>query len=96
MKEISVRKVLGAGPGRIIFLINKEFIYAIGVAVTVGAPLSWLLTGNLFDIIAPGSIVSAVPLVLSLAGLLVMTALSVSWHVVKANTSKPSKYLRDE
>jgi putative ABC transport system permease protein len=96
MKEISVRKVLGAGTGSIIFLINKEFLYAIGFAILFGLPISWWLTGNLFKLLAPESSVSMMPLILSLISLIIMTAISVSWHIYKANTANPTQYLKDE
>jgi putative ABC transport system permease protein len=96
MKEISVRKVLGAGMGAIIYLINKEFVYAIGFAMLVGLPLSWWLTSLLFSVIAPESSVSALPLLLSFFSLIAMTAISVFWHIVKAHTSNPTRYLKDE
>jgi ABC-type antimicrobial peptide transport system permease subunit len=96
MKEISVRKVLGAGIGNIIFLINKEFLFAIGFAILLGAPLSLWLVRNLFNQISPESVVSFTPLILSLIGLIVMTILSVSWHIYKAHTSNPTRYLKDE
>ncbi len=96
MKEISVRKVLGAGMGNVIFLINKEFLYAIGFAVLVGFPFSWWVTGNLFNILAPESTVSFSPLILAFFSLIAMTAISVSWHIYKAHTANPTKYLKEE
>jgi ABC-type antimicrobial peptide transport system permease subunit len=96
MKEISVRKVLGAGIGNIIFLINKEFLFAIGFAILFGWPVSWWIVRNLFNQIAPDSVVSFTPLILAFLGLIVMTAVSVSWHIYKANTANPTQYLKDE
>jgi putative ABC transport system permease protein len=96
MKEISVRKVLGAGIGNIIFLINKEFLFAIGFAILFGAPISWWAVRNLFNQITPESAVSFTPLILSFIGLIGMTALSVSWHIFKAHTSNPTQFLKDE
>jgi putative ABC transport system permease protein len=96
MKEISVRKVLGAGIGNVVFLINKEFLYAIGFAVLVGFPFSWWLTGNLFKILAPDSTVSFSPLILAFFSLIAMTAVSVSWHIYKAHTANPTQYLKEE
>ena len=96
MKEISVRKVLGAGIANIVFLINKEFLYAIGFAILIGLPFSYWVTGNLFKVIAPEASVSFAPLALSLISLLVMTAISVAWHIYKANTSNPTRYLKEE
>jgi len=96
MKEISVRKVLGAGIGNIIFLINKEFLFAIGFALLFGFPFSWWLTGNMFKVLSPLSSVSLSPFILSLVAILMMTFVSVSWHIFKAHTSNPTKYLKDE
>jgi putative ABC transport system permease protein len=96
MKEISIRKTLGAGFGTIAFLINKEFLYAIGFALLFGLPISWWLTGSMFKLLSPESNVSMLPLILSFMAILMMTAFSVSWHIYKAHTSNPTKYLKDQ
>lgn len=96
MKEISLRKVLGARIGNIIFLINKEFIFAIGFAILFGLPVSWWLIQTIFNQVTPESRVSFYPLILSLISLIIMTAISVSWHIFKAHTSNPTQYLKDE
>jgi len=96
MKEISVRKVLGAGISNVIFLINREFLFAIGFALVLGFPVSWWVTRSLYNQIAPESNVAISPLILAFASLLVMTAISVSWHIYKAHTANPTQYLKDE
>ncbi len=96
MKQISIRKTLGAGFGNIAFLINKEFLYAIGFAVLFGLPISWWLMGALLKVISPESTTSFAPLVLAFCSLIIMTVISVSWHIYKANTSNPTKYLKDQ
>ncbi len=96
MKEISVRKVLGAGMGTIVYIINKEFLYAMGAALLIGLPFSYWITGVLFGVIASDVNVSFSPLVLAFLSLIIMTALSVSWHIFKAYVSNPTKYLKEE
>jgi ABC-type antimicrobial peptide transport system permease subunit len=96
MKEISVRKVLGAGFGTITFLINKEFLFAISFAIMFGLPVSWLLIRSMFNQITPESGVSFYPIFLSFVSLIIMTIISVSWHIYKANTANPTEYLKDE
>jgi len=96
MKEISVRKVLGAGIGNIIYLINKEFLYALGTAILLGLPFSWWLTGNMLKLLSSESTASFTPLILSFVSLIAMTAASVSWHIYKAHTSNPTRYLKEE
>jgi len=96
MKEISVRKVLGAGMGNVVFLINKEFLFALGFALLFGFPIAYWLTGSLFKVIESETSVSFMPLILSFVSLLMMTLISVSWHIYKAQTSSPTKYLKDE
>jgi putative ABC transport system permease protein len=50
----------------------------------------------LFKILAPESQASVIPLILSFISLIIMTIVSVSWHIYKANTSNPTKYLKDQ
>jgi hypothetical protein len=96
MKEISIRKVLGAGVGSIVYLINREFLFAILFAILFGFPVSWLITRSLYNQIVPDAPVSLTPLILSFICLIVMTITSVLWHIYKANTANPTQYLKDE
>ena len=41
MKEMSIRKVFGASPGSIIYLIQQEFILFIIIASAIAIPLAW-------------------------------------------------------
>ncbi|MBA4850879.1 ABC transporter permease [Emticicia sp. BO119] len=95
MKEISVRKVLGAGMGNIGYQIVKEFLFAIGIAFIIGVPISYLLTKAIFGQVTPESQVSFLPLVATLAGLVLMTIFSVSWHLYKAFVANPTEFLKD-
>lgn len=96
MKEISVRKVLGAGIGSISFQIVREFLFAISIAFLIGVPISYLLTKSIFVQVAPESQVSFLPLFATLAGLVIMTIFSVLWHLYKALTANPTEHLRNE
>jgi putative ABC transport system permease protein len=40
-REISIRKVLGAGPGNIMLILSKDFLVLILVASLVAFPVAW-------------------------------------------------------
>jgi putative ABC transport system permease protein len=46
-KEISIRKVMGAGVKDITLLLSRSFILLVGIGMTLGIPLSYML-GNFF------------------------------------------------
>jgi ABC-type antimicrobial peptide transport system permease subunit len=96
MKEISVRKVLGAGMGNIGYQIIKEFLFAIGFAFIIGVPVSYVLTKAIFGQVTPESHVSFLPLVATLVGLVLMTIFSVSWHMYKAFVANPTEFLKNQ
>ena len=43
VKEIGVRKVLGASVHSISLLISKEFLYLVVIAITIATPLAWIV-----------------------------------------------------
>ncbi len=51
-KEIGIRKVLGAQSGDILILLSKEYIWMVGIAVLIGAPLANLLNGMILSEVA--------------------------------------------
>lgn len=46
IKEVGVRKVLGATPAHIVYLFSKEFMLLIGIAFVIAAPLVWYFMHN--------------------------------------------------
>lgn len=96
MKEISIRKVLGANIINVIFLIYKEFVFALGTAILIGLPLSVFLINNMFSQISSNSYFSILPILISVTALIGTTILSVTWHIIKAYKASVSQYLKDE
>jgi len=96
MKEISIRKVLGADIVNIIFLVYKEFLFALGIAILIGVPLSLFLTSSMFDQLSSDSVFSILPIGLAIIALIFTTSISVSWHIFKAHTANIFTYLKGE
>lgn len=96
VKEIGIRKVMGASVTGIVALLSKEFIKLVGIAFVIAVPLGyfamdkWLL-GFAYKI-------ELNAFVFVLAGLisLVIAWLTVSFESIKAAISNPVKSLRNE
>ena len=95
-KEISVRKVLGASVGSILWLLNREFARLVLVAFVLAAPVGWwVMQGWLADFqykinLGPGIFL------LSLGATVLVALLTVSVQSAKAALTNPVKSLRSE
>jgi putative ABC transport system permease protein len=95
-KEIGVRKVVGASVSSLTFLLSKDFLKLVGIALLVATPIAyWLMDKWLQDY--------AYRITLSwwffaLAGLIAVAIafLTVSFQTVKAALMNPVKSLRTE
>lgn len=96
MKEIGIRRVMGATTGEISLLFNKQFIRITLIGVLVSIPASYYLM-NLWleDFAVKTSIGLGVFLVALLVGVLFSVAI-VSFETVKATWLNPTKLLRSE
>jgi putative ABC transport system permease protein len=96
VKEVGIRKVLGASAGNIVYLFSKEFIILITIAFAIAAPIAWYymhqwLQAYVYRIniswwlFAAGGFAS---IVIALA--------TISFQAIKAAIANPVKSLRIE
>lgn len=96
VKEIGVRKILGADVSHLVLLLSKEYAILICVATLIAIPVVWYV-GNLWlttyaTRISTGMDLFAVPVVI----LVVVTALTVSQKVFVTARTNPVDSLRKE
>ena len=97
MKEIGIRKVLGASIANIAGVINFEFIVNLGIATVVGGGLGYLMTNWLMDSIWEYYLkIGLVTLSISVISMIAIALVSVGYKTVSTASLNPTKTLRDE
>jgi putative ABC transport system permease protein len=97
MKEIALRKVVGASPRHILVLINKGYFWIFLLSSFVGCFAGWSLTRLLLDMIFKiNTGVSPASLVWSVIVLFVIAAVTSGIKVWQAVKTNPVKMLRSE
>jgi ABC-type antimicrobial peptide transport system permease subunit len=97
MKEIALRKVVGAAPRHIVVLINKGYFWIFIVASFVGCYVGLSLTRLLMDMIFKINVgVSVGSLIWAVLVLFVIAAVTSGIKVWQAVRSNPVKMLRSE
>lgn len=96
IKEIGVRKVLGASVGSIVSLLSKDFLKLVLIAIVITSPLAWYAMNQWLQAFAYR--IDIAWWMFALAGLLVVliALLTVSFQSVKAALTNPVKSLRSE
>jgi ABC-type antimicrobial peptide transport system permease subunit len=96
LKEISIRKILGAKLFGIAVLLSKDFLMLVGVAFGIAIPVSWWamaqwLQGYEYRVTINIGVFAAAG-----AATIVITLLTVSWQAVKAAFANPVTALKNE
>ena len=97
IKEVGIRKTLGASVGNIVYLFSKEFTLLIIVAFAISAPLAWFgmnkwfLQGYTYQItIGPDIFLLAILASVSIAWA------TVGYKAVRAAMANPVQSLKSE
>ncbi len=97
MKEIGVRKVLGASIGNIAGVINFEFMINLGIATLIGGALGYLAADFLMHAIWTYYLkLNYASLLLSVAAMVVIAMMAVGYKTFYTASLNPTKTLRDE
>jgi hypothetical protein len=95
-KEISIRKVLGAGVADIVFLLNKEFMVLVGIALVIASPIALLGMRRWLQGFAYRINISWWVFVLAGIITLTITLLTISLRVIRAALINPTDNIRSE
>ncbi|MVT07332.1 ABC transporter permease [Chitinophaga tropicalis] len=95
-KEIGIRKVLGASVGSILFLLSKDFLKLVLIALLIAMPLSWYLMYQWLQEFAYRINIHWSVFLLAGALALIIAFLAMSLQTVRAALSNPVRSLRTE
>ena len=96
IKEIGVRKVMGASTPSIWMMISNRFLVLIGIAFLVALPLSyWLMNGWLDEFVYRTNI-SIITILIPVFVTVSLTFLAISYQTLKATQVNPVECLKDE
>jgi putative ABC transport system permease protein len=96
LKEIGIRKVLGASTGRIVTLLSRDFLILVGVAALIAFPVAWFAMDSWLQDFAYRT--SIAWWIFPLAGIIAMAVAlgTICFQAVKAALANPVKSLRTE
>jgi putative ABC transport system permease protein len=96
IKEIGIRKVLGASVGNIVQLLSKEIIVLIVIANIIAWPVAWYFMDQWLNTFAYRIDNNFLMYLLSAVAAIVIALLTVSVQTIRAAMSNPSNTLRYE
>jgi putative ABC transport system permease protein len=95
-KEIGIRKVVGASVNSITFMLTKDFLRLVFIAVLIAFPLSWYLMNQWLHGFAYRINIGPVVFVIAITSVILITILTVSFQAIKAALVNPVRSLRSE
>jgi putative ABC transport system permease protein len=97
LKEISIRKILGAGEGRLIYLLGNGFILLLIIAASIALPLTYFFFDKIvFQQMANHQPLSFVQGFMGVSAVLIIAILLIGWQTLKAARRNPAEVLKNE
>lgn len=96
LKEVGVRKVMGASVGSIVVLFSREFVKLILVAFAMAAPAAWYLMHQWLQGFAYRITMPWTAYILAVGATLLIALFTVSFKSIHAARSNPAETLRSE
>ncbi|HEV2479977.1 MAG TPA: FtsX-like permease family protein [Puia sp.] len=96
IKEVGIRKVLGASVANIVFLFSREFVWLIVIAFVIAAPIAWYFVDDWAQQYVFRLPISGWVFVAGGLGALLIALGTVSFQAVRAACVNPVENLRSE
>jgi putative ABC transport system permease protein len=96
VKEIGLRKALGASVPSVVMLLSRSFLILIGIGIAIGTPIAYFLGNMLISNYAYRIVITPLMMLSGITLLLVMGVITVSSQTIAAARKNPVKSLRYE
>jgi putative ABC transport system permease protein len=96
VKEIGVRKVLGASVGNVVALVSKDFLKLVAIASVVAFPVAWYMMSNWLNDFAYRIDLAWWVFIAAAMIAVVIALVTISSQAIKAALANPVKSLRSE
>jgi putative ABC transport system permease protein len=96
IKEIGVRKALGASVSSIVALLSKDFLKLVGIAVLIASPLAWFAMNKWLQGFAYRIHINWSVFAITIVTALIIALITISFQAIKAALANPVKSLRSE
>lgn len=96
IKEVGVRKVLGASVGRILLLLSRDFGLLLLIAFCIAAPIAYYVMEGWLDSFAYHTNINILTFILALLMMAVVAGLTVGYRTYRAAVRNPVEALREE
>jgi ABC-type antimicrobial peptide transport system permease subunit len=97
LKEISIRKVLGATSHNLVFLLSRGFVVMLALSAGIALPITWLFFEKMILTKFPfHESIGIVDLFAGLLAVLAIAFLMLGWQTMRAAQSNPAEILKGE
>lgn len=95
-REIGIRKVMGADPLRITWIVTRDFLLLVVIGAALAMPLAWMGVGRWLENFAFRTTIDPLVFVLAALVVLLIATATVSFRAIRAAQTDPVKALRHE
>jgi ABC-type antimicrobial peptide transport system permease subunit len=97
IKEISIRKVLGASVGNLIYLLSRNFIYLLVISMFIAIPLTYsFFTEYALSYYAESAPPALIELTVGLFAVMGLALALICAQTLKVSRSNPAEVLKNE
>lgn len=95
-KELAIRKVIGASVSQLVYLVSREFLWLVALAIGIAFPLAWMGMHYWLNEFVYRTRITADLFWLTGATVVLITLLTISYQSISAARANPSRSLRRE
>jgi putative ABC transport system permease protein len=96
IREIGIRKVLGASIGSVVMLLTRDFFKLVLLAMVIASPLAWFIMHKWLQDFAYQTPISWIVFLITFLSTMTITMATISFHAIRAGLMNPVKSLKTE